>query len=32
VSDIAIDEDLDGTVENLWIEWKRLAGGRTATS
>jgi len=24
VSDVALDEDLDGTVENLWIEWQRL--------
>jgi hypothetical protein len=32
VSDIALDEDLDGTVENLWIQWTRLAGGGAASS
>lgn len=25
VTDIALDADLDGTVENLWVEWRRLA-------
>jgi very-short-patch-repair endonuclease len=32
VSDIALDEDLDGTIENLWTQWKRLAAGRAGSS
>ena len=26
VSDIALDEDLDATVEDLWTEWRRVTG------